>query len=163
VVFIGYLLSDLLLSLIHSSSWPGWQANVLHHVTGIFCWYLMNEGGFGHSIAMCATLTEITTPFVNQRFFFDKANMKDGSLYVANGLLMTLLWFLFRVVLFGWLGFRLFQMRESLFALPNLHMFAAIFSYAVGYTLQLFWFQKIMKGALKVLAGGNKSKENKKN
>lgn len=159
---MGYLSSDLLLSLAYNNQWPGWQANVVHHVTGLACWYLMTDGGFGHSIAVCATMTEITTPFINQRFFLDKANMKDGMLYVVNGLLMTLLWFLFRVLLFGWLGFRLFQMRESLLALPNLYLFAAVFSYGVGYALQLFWWNKIFKGAMKVLSGGNKKGDKKK-
>lgn len=158
IVFISWLCSDLAMSAYYNTQWPGWVPNLLHHATGIFCWYLMTEGKFAHSIALCAMLTEATTPFVNQRFFFDKAGMKASALYVANGLAMTLLWFLLRVLLFGWLGVRLYQMRASLWALPPLHFCAAVFSYAVGYALQLYWFAKIAKGALKVLAGTPKSK-----
>ena len=154
IIFIAYLASDLLLSVIYNTAWPGWQANMIHHVTGIWAWYMMTRHGFCHSIALCAMLTEATTPFVNQRWFFDKSGMKEGNLFVANGLLMTLLWFALRVCLFGWLGYRIFgPMRKSLLALPSLHLFCGLFSYTVGYALQLFWFSKIFKGALKVLSG----------
>jgi len=153
IVFIAYLCSDLVLALFYNAAWPGWQSNMIHHTTGIICWYLMNQGGFGHCLALCAMITETTTPFVNQRFFFDRAGMKAGSLYVVNGLLMTLLWFILRVCLFGWLGWRMITaMRASILALPPLYFATAVFSYVVGYSLQLFWFSKIFKGALKHLS-----------
>jgi hypothetical protein len=117
----------------------------------------MNDGGFAHSVAICAMLTEATTPFINQRFFFDKAGMKSGSLYLVNGLLMTVLWFILRVLMFGWLGWRLFLMREGIMALPFVHRAVALSSYVVGYALQLFWFDKILRGALKALKGPKKS------
>jgi hypothetical protein len=117
----------------------------------------MNEDGFGHTFGMMGMMTEITTPFVNQRFFFDKSGMREGSLYVVNGLIMTLLWFLIRVVFCGWMCYRLLEMRVTLMTLSPFSLSTVIFSYCVGYALQLFWFKKIFKGALKVVFGSSKS------
>jgi hypothetical protein len=89
VVFMSYLCSDLLLSLIFNNRWPGWKENVLHHVTGIWCWYVMEKGNFGHVIALVAQLTEATTPFINNRFFFDKvpaASLENHPLSPLNTL-----------------------------------------------------------------------------
>jgi hypothetical protein len=116
----------------------------------------MNEDGFGHTFGMMGMMTEITTPFVNQRFFFDKSGMREGSLYVVNGLIMTLLWFLIRVVFCGWMCYRLVEMRVTLMTLSPFSLSTVIFSYCVGYALQLFWFKKIFKGALKVVFGSSK-------
>ena len=151
IVFLAWLTSDLVMSLYYNSKWAGWFPNLLHHVAGINFWYHMTDGGFAHNIGSCAVLIEATTPFVNQRFFFEKAGMKSSPLYVINGIAMTLLWFLLRVLLFGWIGLRLFQMRASLLTLPPLYFYTTVLSFAVGYALQLFWFSKIFKGALKVL------------
>ena len=82
--------------------------------------------------------------------------MKDTTLYVVNGLFMTLLWFILRVCLFGWLGTRMFAMRSALLSITSLQRNTVLFSYVVGYSLQLFWFNKIVKGALKAIGFGAK-------
>lgn len=43
------------------------------------------------------TFTELTTPFVNQRWFFEQAGLKESRLYVINGALMWLSWFVIRI------------------------------------------------------------------
>lgn len=72
VVFIGYLCSDLLLTLCYNSRWPGWEANTAHHLAGIWCWYIVEKHSFGLIFTLPTQLIEATTPFVNQRYFFDK-------------------------------------------------------------------------------------------
>ena len=42
-------------------------------------------------------------------------------------------------------------MRSSIAELDPLLSFNIFFSYAVGYVLQVFWFIKIVKGALKAI------------
>ena len=80
-------------------------------------------------------------------------------MYLANGLLMTLLWFLLRICLFGWVGYRLILMRAALFSLPALHSITLGGGYAFGYCLQIFWFRKILKGALKAVGIGGDGKK----
>jgi hypothetical protein len=72
VVFVGYLCSDLLVTLYYNTRWPGWEANLLHHVAGIWCWYCFEKYSYGLVFAIPSMLIEGTTPFINQRFFFDK-------------------------------------------------------------------------------------------
>ena len=117
----------------------------------------------GHIFGMCAVLMETTTPFVNQRWFFAQSGIKSGVLYLVNGLVMTVLWFLLRILVFFWLGTRLFAMREQVFSVPLYKSGFILFSYAGGFSLQIFWFRKILKGALKAVGiGGGSTSEIKK-
>jgi hypothetical protein len=150
-VFIGYLGADLFLVLIYNSKWPGWQATTLHHASGVLFYFVTSIHSFAHPLGICTMLTEITTPFVNQRFFFDKGGMKSSPLYLINGILMTVLWFVFRILLFCWIGWRIWIMRVAVFALPTFHSLVLFYSYGVGFLLQIFWFRKIMKGVIKAL------------
>ena len=97
-IFVGYLLSDTIGSVWYNRAWPGWQANLIHHATAgsIFLLFLVAE--LGHSLGCAAILLEVTTPFVNARWFLDKMSLKSSTLYVANGLAMTLLWLIVRVL-----------------------------------------------------------------
>ena len=150
-VFLGYLLSDLATSLYYNRAWSGWVENILHHVSGIACWYTLERDAFGHLFLLTALLCEATTPFVNNRWFFAQAGMKASTLYFVNGLVMTFLWFALRVVMFGWLGYRIFVLRAALYTLSLWQALVMAWSFVVGYGLQLFWFRKILKGAIKAL------------
>jgi hypothetical protein len=80
--------------------------------------------------------------------------MKSCTLYFINGLTMTVLWFLVRVLGFLYLARMepdLSTMHSMIEALPAHQAFTLVFSYFVGLSLQLFWFQKLLKGVLKVL------------
>jgi len=154
-VFVGYLLCDLSCSLYYNAAWSGWVENLVHHAAGIWCWSTLERDQFGHIFLLTALLAEGTTPFVNNRWFLAQSGMKDGRLYFYNGLLMTGLWFLLRVVLFAWLGTRLVAMRADLAKITAYQSVVLYVNYAIGYALQLFWFRKILKGALKALRGGS--------
>ena len=135
----------------------------MHHVLGIISWTIMDIDAMGHIFGMCAVLMETTTPFVNQRWFFAQSGIKSGVLYLVNGLVMTVLWFLLRILVFFWLGTRLFAMREQVFSVPLYKSGFILFSYAGGFSLQIFWFRKILKGALKAVGiGGGSTSEIKK-
>mmetsp|Transcript_28438 Transcript_28438/g.33651 ORF Transcript_28438/g.33651 Transcript_28438/m.33651 type:complete len:87 (+) Transcript_28438:711-971(+) len=85
--------------------------------------------------------------------------MKNTSLYVVNGLLMTVLWFIFRILMFAWLGYRIYKSKDALMTLSTFKIIAILITYIVGYALQIFWFSKIFKGALKVLRSQNNNKK----
>mmetsp|Transcript_42948 Transcript_42948/g.97151 ORF Transcript_42948/g.97151 Transcript_42948/m.97151 type:complete len:194 (-) Transcript_42948:206-787(-) len=163
LVFVGYLCSDLAITLYFRECWPGYEAMLLHHVMAVLAWYVMIQGKFGHAFTLVGLLSEATTPFVNQRWFFDKCDMKSGLLYLVNGILITLLWFLIRVCLFGWMGWRIYEMRASVFSLSPYQIFVVLLAYFVGYALQIFWFRKILRGVLKALfkANSREPKESK--
>lgn len=153
-VFLSYLAYDLTNVLYWRKRWSGWKATAIHHAMGLACWTTIETRGVAHVLGITAILTEITTPFVNTRWFLAETGLKKSVLYMVNGLVMTLLWFVFRILLFIWLGFRLYAMRFALFAIPPDQSNVIELSFVIGFTLQVFWFRKIAKGAYKTLAGG---------
>ena len=87
--------------------------------------------------------------------------MKKSPIYLANGLAMTVSFFVLRVVGFLWMGTRLAAQRKGLLGLPNYKSGMLITAYSVGTALQLFWFYKIARGAAKAagLVGAGKCGE----
>lgn len=155
-VFVAYLAYDLTNTLFWNRRWSGWVSNTIHHAMGIVCWVTIETRGVAHVLGVTAVMTELTTPFINLRWFLHETGLKESRLYIANGLLMTALWFVVRILLFGWLGLRLHAMRADLFAIPRWQTGVLLGSFATGFALQVFWFRKIAKGAFKVLFGKKK-------
>ena len=49
------------------------------------------------------------------------------------------------------MGYKLYLMREDLFKLNNLQIALTMMCFIFGYALQLFWYYKITRGAIKLL------------
>ncbi|GBG24421.1 Transmembrane protein 56 [Hondaea fermentalgiana] len=150
-IFFGYIASDLLLSVYYRARWNGWVENLLHHVCILATWGIFlatDSGGFFTSVAH---ICEITTPFVNQRWFLYEAGLKTTTGYFYNGLAMLGLWFLSRIVLYTAAGVALVNSRDQLFQLGTPKATLVLFCYTAGFTLQYQWFYRIVKGALKSL------------
>eukprot|EP00933_Yihiella_yeosuensis_P079549 TRINITY_DN9246_c1_g1_i1.p2 TRINITY_DN9246_c1_g1~~TRINITY_DN9246_c1_g1_i1.p2 ORF type:complete len:106 (-),score=9.91 TRINITY_DN9246_c1_g1_i1:173-490(-) len=102
---------------------------------------------------------EITTPFVNTRWFLDKAGMKEHKIYLVNGLMMMFIWLIFRIVIYNLSWVRLYQQREGLMALPVVNIITFLGCYITGTVLQSIWFMKMVKGARKALKASRKNSE----
>ena len=152
-VFVGYVMADLVVSLYYNSRWAGWIPNLCHHIFTIIAWMGMGAGSYAQGASLVLISCEITTPFVNQRWFFDKASMKGGALFAINGLLMMVLWFVWRIVFYFSISARLYAQRQGLLTLPAFEIFMFLFCYAIGGCLMLLWFRKMVLGALKMFAG----------
>mmetsp|Transcript_19990 Transcript_19990/g.31904 ORF Transcript_19990/g.31904 Transcript_19990/m.31904 type:complete len:252 (+) Transcript_19990:84-839(+) len=150
-IFLGYIISDLALSSFFMSTWPGWQANLVHHLLVLVSWYQVTVGGYMHGPCLAAMACEITTPFVSARWLLDKTGMKESKIYFWNGMAMMVLWFFFRVCWYSGQTFRIYQLREGLLTLPTLNICVFLISFFAGAALQLYWFSKLLKGAIKVL------------
>ncbi len=152
--FVGYIFSDLVLSVWYRARWPGWQENLAHHVMILMTWSVFIGTRSGQFLAMVAHICELTTPFVNQRWFLYEAGLKSGKVYFYNGLVMVLLWFVTRIVLYSWCGLLLFREYKSVFTgLGVLRGSLVMTCYSAGLGLQFFWFNKMVRGALKSLKG----------
>ena len=97
-IFFGYILSDTVGCLWYNRRWPGWQANLIHHATAGLIALLFLVAELGHSLGIAAILLEVTTPLVNARWFLDTCGLRGSTLYLANGIAMTLLWLIVRVL-----------------------------------------------------------------
>ena len=62
------------------------------------------SGYFG-SMAQLTWMTEASTFFVNLRWLLSTHKLTDGKLYIVNGFMMTLVFFVFRVVFYSYMVF----------------------------------------------------------
>ena len=158
-IVVGYLLSDLYLGITHLD-WPGTAMMLFHHILGIFSMIYTSVYHFGTGMIVCIVVLEATSPFVNFRWFFEKNGLKTSSptLYLVNGAMITVSWFLLRICFYGWMIFNyVFRQWSDLMSYDNhLHTFVVVFGMAGGYVLQVLWFKKIFAGMMKALSASKK-------
>ena len=160
-MIIGVMFNDLFLQLflVRDYSNAGFKQNLLHHfltITGssVGIWL----GGSIGTVSNITAFTEITTPFVNNRYFLSLHNKSDGKCYLYNGLMMTFSFFIFRCVFMSYLvvGLTIGSLRDNNYHLgaPELQRYAIYVSiclYFILLALNFVWFHKMVKGAIKHL------------
>uniref|UniRef100_A0A2P2JZR3 TLC domain-containing protein n=1 Tax=Rhizophora mucronata TaxID=61149 RepID=A0A2P2JZR3_RHIMU len=65
---------------------------VLHHCLSMYSILLSLISGQGQIYILMVLFTEITTPFVNLRWYLDSAGQKNSKLYICNGVMLFLVW-----------------------------------------------------------------------
>jgi hypothetical protein len=131
---------------------------LLHHVFVTLSQFSMLFYNKMYLLGVVTCFTEVTTLFINQRWYFEKACMKDGILYVVNGLMIWLFWLIFRIGHAGYLAFLFYSQREVLYGQAPLILSGFITTSAILLaSLNIMWFQKITAGILKVLTKKKKS------
>jgi hypothetical protein len=156
-VFLGYMLADLCALLRLPAKTTGRRAFLLHHTVCVVAWGYLLVGDFGHTFGLLAILSEITAPCTNGRWFLSKCGYKRTSLYLVNGVALTIAWFSVRV--FGGIsaGFVMFaRNRKSLDVLSTPQQVTLFGAYAIGMALQFMWGYAIAIGLYKVLRVGTK-------
>lgn len=162
----GYLLYDLLLLACNWST-MGDSFFVCHHLAALYAYgYVLTRGVLPY-FANFRLISELSTPFVNQRWFFDVlAYPRSHRLVVANGVAMAAAFFLVRIAVmppywakvFGTFGTPAFE-RLGLGA-----QVAWIVSCVALDILNVVWMYKIARGCYKVITGkssGGKKKDGK--
>jgi hypothetical protein len=159
-IVVGYLISDMYLGLTHME-WPGSEMMLFHHVLGIFSMIYTAVHHIGTGMVVCIVVLEATSPFVNFRWFFEKNGLKQTSpiLYIVNGVMITLSWFLLRICFYGWMivSFVFNRWSELMTYDNHMHTVVVVVGLAGGYILQVVWFKKIFVGMLKALKSSNKT------
>jgi hypothetical protein len=111
--------------------------------------YVQTTGCFSFNLII-RLLSEISTPFINHRWFLLTLNMKYTKHYLYNGYLILLTFFFFRVVPIPPLFIHLCSVTfmPQVWQLHVIVMLNLIFSFSID-ALNLFWFRKIALGAIK--------------
>ena len=162
-VMNGYLFADALLALYHRNS-PAWTKTFYtvmgHHIVVFGIGMCICVLDFGHVYSMIGMLLEMTTPFVNLRWILYTIQETKTTLYLINGLVLVLLWFLVRIVVAGpFAVYPLWVDKKE----RSLHVIITfVVTYTLIYPLQCFWFSKLLKGAYKALSTGREESEGKK-
>ncbi|KAB1227804.1 Transmembrane protein 56-B [Morella rubra] len=92
-ISIGYFLSDLAMILWHFPALGGLEY-LLHHGLSMYSIFLSLISGQAQVYILMVLFTEMTTPFINLRWYLDVAGQKNSKLYTYNGIALFLGWLL---------------------------------------------------------------------
>ncbi|KAK9079845.1 hypothetical protein SSX86_001518 [Deinandra increscens subsp. villosa] len=154
---IGYFFSDLAM-IIWTYPTLGGLEYLLHHGLSLFAIVQSLLSGQVQFYILIVLFTEITTPFVNLRWYLDVAGKKNSTLYLLNGVAMFVGWLVARVILFVFFFYHIYTHFDQV----------KLVYYPMGYytlltippmlaVMNLFWFWKIAKGMMKTLTKLRKS------
>ena len=159
-VMTGYMISDGL-TIFYYRKEKAWQsmktATLIHHSVVTLIHFMIMTLDFGHTFALIGTITEITTPLINNRWFLYTSKEADSNLYFYNGISLVFMWFVVRIVIAGPGSLIPLYMNEE--SLEWYHKLVFWTTYGLMYPLQWMWFIKLVKGALKALDKDPKKKD----
>ncbi|XP_038840052.1 TLC domain-containing protein 4-B-like [Salvelinus fontinalis] len=159
----GYLLYDLVL-LATNWSTMGDSFFVCHHLAALYAYgYVLSRGVLPY-FANFRLISELSTPFVNQRWFYEVLKYpRSDRLVVANGMAMAVVFFMVRIFVMPPYWARVFATfgTEAFERLGIGAQVAWITSCIALDILNTIWMYKIARGCYKVMKGasGRKAKE----
>ncbi|KAM8782370.1 TLC domain-containing protein 4 isoform 2-T2 [Rhynchonycteris naso] len=150
----GYLISDLLILVLY---WRviGDKYFVIHHCASLFAFHFILRDGKLAYIGNFRLLAELSSPFVNQRWFLEALRYpKFSRANVVNGILMTVVFFVVRIATIP----PLYSFMYSTFGTEPYERLGRevqctwLVSCAVLDVMNIMWMVKISKGCLKVIS-----------
>lgn len=160
-ITMGYISADLFILLL-SYKHIGDLLMVTHHIMAILAYYFVVVYGVLPYFANVRQLAEISTPFVNQRWFFDAVGHPRSSCsFVTNGYAMGASFFLCRIAIMPIYYYKCFSVwgSQEQRSLGGLVSFYWISTCIVLDTINVYWFAKIVRGAIKLTLKRNGRKE----
>ncbi|KAM9689350.1 TLC domain-containing protein 4-like isoform 1-T2 [Trichechus inunguis] len=150
----GYLISDLLLLVLYWRA-IGDKLFVIHHCTALYAYHFVLKDGVLVYIGNFRLIAELSSPFVNQRWFFETLKYpKFSKANVINGVLMTVVFFIVRIVVIP--PFYHFVCSvygtEPYVRLGLLRQCSWIGSCVVLDIMNVMWMIKITRGCIKVIS-----------
>ncbi|GFH30575.1 TLC domain-containing protein [Haematococcus lacustris] len=111
---------------------------VLHHLGSLLSVTTALVTGDGHMHTLWMLVTEFTTPLINNRWWLDKMVRDQG-------------WIFARLLVFPPFFWIVWQTRDQVTEIVPLSKFLLVVVPIILTFLNLFWFYKIVKGAMKIL------------
>ncbi|KAJ1063603.1 hypothetical protein CapIbe_002579 [Capra ibex] len=150
----GYLVSDLLI-LIWYWKVIGDKYFVIHHCTALYAYHFVLKDGVLVYIGNFRLLAELSSPFVNQRWFFEALKYpKFSKANVINGILMTVVFFVVRIASIPPFYSYMYSVfgTEAYRRLGFLIQFSWITTCVVLDVMNVMWMIKISKGCIKIIS-----------
>ncbi|XP_048018669.1 transmembrane protein 56-B-like isoform X2 [Megalobrama amblycephala] len=149
----GYLISDLLLMF---TSWEsiGEKYFVIHHFAALYAYYYVLSQGILPYFANFRLLSEFSTPFVNQRWFFHMLGYhKLSKPSLVNGVAMAFTFFLVRIAVIPGYYSHMYSVfgTDDFYKLPLGGRSAWVISSVSLDIMNIMWMRRIIRGCLKVL------------
>ncbi|XP_018609286.1 transmembrane protein 56-B-like isoform X2 [Scleropages formosus] len=156
----GYLISDLLLIIYYWKA-IGDKCFIAHHIAVLYAYYYVLSQGILPYFANLRLLAELSTPSVNQRWFFEALGYpKSSKVNITNGVLMAIAFFLVRVAVIPLYYSCMYSVygTEAFYRLSWGGRSAWIFSSFCLDVMNVMWMLKIAQGCYKVLFSGRGQK-----
>ena len=148
-LFMGYAISDTVSIASYFQRGKGDTALIIHHLATASIWCYILALDFAYNLACIACLVEFTTPLLAVRWFMASSRLKTHPLYVFNGLMILVGWWVLRIGLYvGFFSWRLqYLVARGLSSREG----PVLLAWLVGAVLQVFWGQKLTVGFIKVV------------
>lgn len=153
-ISLGYFVADFLVVLVDPDMRKDFGI-VVHHIAGLnaLSLGLFNHGKFMYFIVY-RFIAEVSTPFVHMRWTLHLLDYPKHSFwYLFSSLGMILTFFLSRVLVIPWHWYVLVTVLATPLCVEVIPLFYRAWtclSYLVLDVLNVFWFSKMVKGALKL-------------
>lgn len=146
---LGYFFTDLLLMLYHFPVLGGVEMG-LHHLVALTSIAAAVFQGEGHAYTLALLATECTTPLVNLRYLLEKGGWREHAVYRVNGVALLVSWLVARILLFFKFFHHVAAHQRELSLVAPLSRWLLYLVPPTLFILNMVWFFKICKGALKM-------------
>ncbi|XP_046852175.1 TLC domain-containing protein 4-like [Xenia sp. Carnegie-2017] len=151
-ITFGFIFTDLLIILWYYDCFQ--EINfIIHHLMVLLAYYFVVGKGYLLFFANIRQIAELSTPFVNQRWFYHITGQpRHSRLFVQNGIIMVFAFFLGRIVFIPYFYFKTLSVWSDpkRIALGPVVSFLWIFTTIVLDVLNIFWFFKMIQGCVKL-------------
>ncbi|XP_047960699.1 TLC domain-containing protein 4-like [Salvia hispanica] len=147
---VGYFLSDLAMICWRYPSLGGLEYVLHHSLAAIAVAYAMYMGE-GQLYTFMILISEVTTPWINIRWYLDVSGLKRSSAYIINGVIIFFSWLVARILLFGYMFYHVYRHHSQVM---RMHTAGSLLVFVVPVALAIMnvmWFGKILKGLKKAL------------
>lgn len=152
----GYFLYDFLLIAFNWSA-LGAADMLLHHFVGLLSNAAIIYWDCGTVYYLMAGISEITTPFVNQRWFFLQSDMRTSPAWTINGVAIWALWMYARLPMAYWYFYFIYRDWIVFSYMPVVPQIIFYFC-AIGIsTLNVYWWYLITMGVYRAITGQRSS------
>lgn len=150
-ISIGYFLTDLGMILWYFPALGGMEY-VLHHALSMYAIILSLISGEAQYYILMVLFSEITTPFVNLRWYLDVYGQKSSMLYICNGVALFLGWLAARILLFIFFFTHIYLHFDQVRTIFPLGFYSILSVPPLIAVMNAFWFLKIFKGMVKTFS-----------
>ncbi|KAI7755218.1 hypothetical protein M8C21_025665 [Ambrosia artemisiifolia] len=149
-ISIGYFLTDLGMIIWTYPTLGGFEY-FLHHGLSLLAIGQSLLSGQVQFYILIVLFTEITTPFVNLRWYLDVSGKKNSTLYMLNGVALFVGWLAARVILFVFFFSHMYARLYQVKQVYTMGFYSTVTIPPALALMNLFWFWKIAKGLIKTL------------
>ncbi|XP_077981623.1 TLC domain-containing protein 4-B-like [Glandiceps talaboti] len=160
----GYVVADLMIMLCHFPLADS-VFYILHHLAAVYAYtYTLLYGALPY-FANFRLIAEVSTPFVNERWFLDVLGYpKDNVYLIFNGVAMSVSFFMVRIAVMPTYYYTMYSVwgTPEFYELSSGMRVAWVLASAVLDTINVYWFSKIYRGLKKLLLKKQPELNNKK-